>query len=189
MIYSLIFTHWSYLKYVLWHKYYVGVECFKEGPWWRGLKHDWHKFLPSEFLPYSNFFYGPNGKNNTIRDKTGYYKPTDTGNKAFDRAWFCHQKRADHHWQWWVMPEDTQGVKILPMSAPAIVEMMSDWCGASRAQGHGGWTSPSGVFAWYATNGHKMQLHPQTRAVIEMALRTKGADSSNTRWGSEKKQD
>ena len=164
--------HWNYLKYVLRHKWFVTTECFREGLYLRGILHDLDKFWPDEWFPYAEFFYGPNGRN--IRDKTGYYKPTDTGNAAFDHAWFLHQKRNDHHWQWWVMPEDVCGVKILPMERDAVVEMLCDWCGASKAQGHGGWESDSGVFAWYVKNGHKMQLHPQTRIEIEALLKEKG---------------
>jgi len=163
--------YWNYLKYVCRHKWYVGIECFKEHMPLRGIIHDWHKFLPSEFFPYAEFFYGPNGKN--IRDKTGYYKPTDTGSRDFDQAWFHHQKFSDHHWQYWIMPEDREGVKILPMEFKAILEMLCDWCGASKAQGHGGWDSDTGVFSWYEKNGHKMQLHPQTREIVEMLLRDK----------------
>lgn len=172
--------HWNYLKYVMRHKYFVAVECFREGLYLRGIIHDWHKFLPGEWFPYADFFYGPNGRN--IRDKTGYYKPTDTGSKAFDRAWFRHQKRGSHHWQWWVMPEDMRGVKILPMDDDAIREMLCDWCGASRAQGHGGWESDTGVFAWYAANGNKMQFHPDTRKRVEQLLMKKGMRERDC-WG------
>jgi len=50
----------KYLKYILKHKWYVMIECFKNGLIWRGLMHDLSKFLPSEFIPYANFFYGNN---------------------------------------------------------------------------------------------------------------------------------
>ena len=145
-----------YLKYVLVHKWWVMVECFKVGLFWRGIVHDMSKFLPSEFIPYARFFHGKK-----VRSKTGYYKPTDTGDLAFDMAWFRHQKRNDHHWQWWVLPEDERGVKLLPMSEEARLEMLCDWRGAGRAQG-----TPD-TLAWYRANGHKLQLHEETRKWVD----------------------
>lgn len=156
--------HLKYLSYVLRHKWFVFVECCREGIVVRGLLHDWHKFLPSEWTPYANHFYGD--KDSDIskgRDSTGYYKPTDTGDSAFDFAWLLHQKRADHHWQWWVLPEDDGGVKVLPMTYEARLEMI-----ASKAQGHGGW---AGVAKWYDKNKSKMQLHAATRRMVESMLR------------------
>lgn len=145
------------------HKWFVFIECIKlRVPLWRAIKHDWHKFLPDEFVPYARFFYG--GVKEQIRDETGYYKPTDTGYPPFDWAWFLHQKRADHHWQWWVLPEDESGVKVLPMSKNARLEMLADWRGAGRAQG-----TPD-TKAWYLKNGHKLQLHTETRGWVEREL-------------------
>jgi len=53
-----------YLKYIIRHKWYVGIECFKMGVYWRGITHDLSKFLPSEFIPYAKYFYGDYGINN-----------------------------------------------------------------------------------------------------------------------------
>jgi hypothetical protein len=64
-------------------------------------------------------------------------------------------------------PEDEGGVKILPMVHEARLEMICDWIGASRAQGKGG---IEGVREWYAKNGAKMQLHPDTRTWVENYL-------------------
>jgi len=155
--------HLRYLHYVLRHKYYVLRECWKHGLIWRGLTHDLSKFLPSEWLPYANYFYG---KAHTVRDETGYYKPTDTGDARFDFAWLLHQKRNDHHWQWWILPEDEGGIKVLPMSREARLEMLCDWIGAGLAQG------TPGTRAWYLKNKDKMLLHPETRAWVERQLST-----------------
>ena len=157
-------SHLKYLRYVIVHKWWVMVECFRHGLYWRGLMHDLSKLLPSEYLPYAAFFYGREQCGQQSRDETGYYKPTDTGDVAFDFAWLLHQKRNDHHWQWWILPEDEGGVKVLPMSRAARLEMLCDWHGAGRAQG-----KPD-TAAWYRKNGHKMQLHPETRAWVEARL-------------------
>src|SRR5438128_6450654 len=108
--------HLRYLRYLLRHKWFVFVECWKVGLYWLGLIHDWSKFMPDEWFPYAEFFYGKNSK--TVRDSTGYYKPTDTGDARFDFAWLLHQKRNRHHWQWWLLREDDGGVKVLPIREP-----------------------------------------------------------------------
>ena len=151
----------QYMSYLLRHKWYVFKECREHGLFWRGVFHDMSKFRPSEFIPYMNYFYGRN-----TRDKTGYYKPTDTGDKAFDFAWLLHQKRNDHHWQWWILPEDEGGVKILPMPEIAVKEMLCDWRGAGKAQGSKLTTSE-----WFEYNHHKMQLHEETERLIRFFLR------------------
>lgn len=150
----------KYLKYVFLHKWYVFLECYKRGLYWRGLVHDLSKFLPSEFIPYAKFFY----RRCTVRDDSGYYKPTDTGDPKFDFAWLLHQKRNDHHWQWWVLPLDDGGTKVIPMSKKARLEMFCDWLGAGRAQ------KTKGVKYWYAKNKDKLVLHRETRAYIESEI-------------------
>ncbi|HUU97269.1 MAG TPA: DUF5662 family protein [Phycisphaerae bacterium] len=157
--------HLAYLWYVLRHKWFVGVECFRRGMIWRGIKHDWSKFLPSEWFPYARHFYNRDGSKIGVRDKTGYYKPTDTGDAAFDFAWLLHQKRNRHHWQWWCLPEDVSGLKVLMMNSWDVLEMVCDWTGAALAQGHGRDVQP-----WYEANKTKMQMHPATRAMVEAIL-------------------
>lgn len=158
-------AHIAYLRYVLRHKFFVLQECLKYGLWWRGLKHDWHKFLPSEWFPYVNYFYNKDGtKKKHAQIRAGYYKPTDTGDLAFDFAWLLHQKRADHHWQWWVLPEDDGGLKVMPMSTKARTEMLCDWRGAGRAQGF------PNTWEWYDTNRDKIILTDIDRHWIEDEL-------------------
>ena len=160
-----VLGHLKYLWYVLRHKWFVFIECCKLGIPWRGLVHDLSKFRPSEWFPYVAYFY-PCGRLQQAahREETGYYKPTDTGDAAFDFAWFLHQKRNDHHWQWWVLMMDTDDPPVRPqvMSNAACREMLGDWRGAGRAQGYGDNTAD-----WYVANQNKMLLHPQTRDWIE----------------------
>jgi hypothetical protein len=163
----------KYLKYLLKHKYYVAIECFKCGLIWRGLMHDFSKFYPSEFINYARFFYGKKGSDiKKGRDKTGYYKPTDTGDKNFDFAWLLHQKRNRHHWQWWILPEDEGGTKIFQIEEPYLTEMICDWVGAGKAQGH--FSPPNDKYLevrkWYKKNGDKMQLDDRTRGQIEFKI-------------------
>lgn len=154
--------HWRYLKYLARHKWFVFVAACRLGIPWRGLTHDLSKFRPDEWRPYCRHFYGP--KVTPVRDRTGYYKPTDTGDAAFDFAWLLHQKRNRHHWQWWCLPLDDGGLKLLPMPDADRREMLADWRGAGAAQG-----KPD-TKAWYLANKDKMHLHAETRAWIERQL-------------------
>ena len=47
------------LIYIIQHKYYVLIECWKVGLYWQGLTHDISKFNLQEFRPYAwKFFSG-----------------------------------------------------------------------------------------------------------------------------------
>jgi Family of unknown function (DUF5662) len=157
-------SFFAYGWYLARHKWFVLVECWKVGLYWRGLKHDWTKLLPCEFFPYMHFFHEKDGKEKQRRDDTGYYKPEDTGDPDFDRAWFHHQKYNDHHWQWWTLPREHGGLKVLEMSPEARLEMLCDWKGAGRAQGF------PNIRQWYVKNGHKMSFGRETRAWVEKQL-------------------
>ena len=154
-----------YLWYVVKHKWYVFLKCRQYGLLWLGIIHDWSKFLPSEFIPYARHF---SEGIQAGRDKTGYYKPTDTGDPAFDWAWLLHQKRNKHHWQWWIQPLDTsedQPTRLLPMPTKYVLEMVADWYGAGRAQG-----SVVRPPEWYTANGSKLRLSPVTRGMVRRFL-------------------
>lgn len=56
--------HLRYLKYLIRHRWYVFLECCKLGIPWRGIVHNLSKFLPSEWFPYVERFYG--------NDREGY---------------------------------------------------------------------------------------------------------------------
>jgi hypothetical protein len=148
--------HLSYLKYVVRHKFFVlcaglplGVSPF------RLLLHDWTKFLPREWFPYATFFNGPK------LDKTG--EALKFG--AFQKAWNHHQKKNDHHWQFWLLQMDDGGPVIpLAMSEQAKREMLADWRGAGRALG-----MPD-TRQWYLDHKDVIILHPRTRVWVEMQL-------------------
>lgn len=83
--------HWSYLKAVVRHKWFVFLACFRFGvPIWSAILHDWDKFMPDEWLPYARTFYAPDGSKQ-------YVESVD-----FARAWMKHQHRNKHHWQYWL---------------------------------------------------------------------------------------
>ena len=169
----------KYLRYLILHKWYVAQECWRRNLWFRAIVHDWSKFLPSEFIPYARYFYGPkyqflisiNGDRRNHALNTGEYQ--EFINDAFDRAWLTHQHRQPHHWQYWVLREDSGDTKVLQMLYPVCMEMVSDWIGAGRAINR---TTPDPADPcketrrWYLANKEKILLHPETRKMVEIEL-------------------
>ena len=152
----------SYLKYVLRHKYFVFLSCCHYRLFWRGIIHDWSKFLPDEFSPYAKHFYGGINKG---KDGKGYYKAEDTNvDPAFDLAWLKHQRRNKHHYQWWVLSTDEEGIKVLEMPLQYRQEMVADWRGAGRAQG-----TPD-TARWYQAHKGDILLGDDTRKWVEHEL-------------------
>lgn len=162
--------YFKYLSYLLRHKWYVFLECCSAGIPWRGVWHDFSKFYPDEFLPYAEYFYGQ--RPHTLcgdTSKTASSREALTGDAAFDLAWLKHQHRNTHHWQWYVLEEDSGVTKVLEMSDTDRQEMVCDWVGAGKAQGF--FSPPEDPFhetrAWYKKNRSKMKLHPGTEGWIE----------------------
>lgn len=147
----------KYLQYVFRHKWFVFINCLKYGLIWQGIIHDWSKFLPDELVPYAEYFYGGDKR------KDRFYTPSQ-GTHGFNMAWLKHQHRNPHHWQHFVLQEDSGNVFALPMPDKYMKEMLCDWKGAGQASGH------SDTLSWYTTNRDKMVLHPDTREWIEKEL-------------------
>lgn len=162
----------KYLKYVLRHKYYVAIECFKVGLYWRGIMHDMSKLLPSEFIPYANYFYGNNGNITRGRDSSGSYRAGESLDYEFNLAWLYHQKRNAHHWQYWILPLDDGGFKTFDMPWEYELEMVCDWVGAGKAMGK--FSPKEDPFLetrnWYHVNRVHMQLSPWTRNTVEARI-------------------
>jgi len=141
----------KYLSYVIRHKWFVFLECWKLKLYWKGVTHDLSKLLPSEFIPYAQFFYGsyPEYKNGVI--PKGLYK--QDVKKRFDYAWLKHIHRNPHHWQYWILREDDGDTKIMPMPIKYMKEMLADWHGAGRAI-----TGKNNTAEWYLNNKDKIKL-------------------------------
>ena len=106
--------HWSYLRYVLRHKWFVLVAGLKIGcPLWRLLVHDISKFRPSEWFPYAVTFYAKDGSKQYVESV------------AFNLAWLLHQHRNPHHWQHWVLRQDNPDRRYL-------IQDMGDWEGLTH---------------------------------------------------------
>jgi len=153
------------LQYVLLHKWFVFLAGLKLGvPLGRLILHDWTKFLPREWFPYTTFFYGHGMTREAAAARDYNFPVSEAAELAFEIAWAHHQHKNDHHWQFWVRLGDDGTTLVLPMSENARREMLADWMGAGRALG-----KPD-TRAWYLANRDKMQLHDETRLIIEHAL-------------------
>lgn len=161
--------HLKYGQYLIRHKWFVFQAGLRTGvSLWRLIKHDWSKFLPSEWQPYTEYFYGEKPKLQREEDDDyQYWTKVQPFLDAFNRAWLHHQHRNDHHWQHWVLRNDDGTTQCLPMTDAAKREMLADWMGAGRAI-TGKWETAE----WYAKNREKIMLHADTRAFIDSKLAT-----------------
>lgn len=162
--------HLKYLSYVIRHKWFVYRAGRRTGaPIWRLLVHDWSKFLPSEWFPYVRYFYGDYPEAAKVGRVGSQFCPSmrfkEDVASEFDYAWNLHQKRQPHHWQFWVLTEDSGKVQPLAMPFHFVCEMVADWAGAGRAI-TGKWE----VSNWYEKNKDRMTLHPTSREQIEALL-------------------
>lgn len=161
--------HLKYLSYVIRHKWFVAIACWKcDVSIWRALIHDWSKFLPCEWTPYVNEFYGEwRNLKETEPDDFRYWSARAPVEAAFRHAWNHHQKSNKHHWQYWLLTNDSDNPKhqALQMPEKYASEMVADWWGAGRAI-TGMWDAPS----WYSKNKDKILIHDNTRAFVEATL-------------------
>ena len=156
--------HWQYLKYLLRHKWYVAIECFKRGIYLHAFTHDLSKFRPSEWFPYVNYFYGD--WNRDEPDDFVYWTDRMKVQVPFDKAWLKHQHRNKHHWQHWVLMEDEGQIKTLHIPYKIIVQMACDWIGATKAI-RGKNASP---VAWYEKVKDGTKMADQSRKIFEALI-------------------
>lgn len=155
-----ISTFYSYLLYVLRHKWYVFVACCllarrqsRPAVIWRGIIHDLSKFRPSELLPYAAYFNSlPEQRSSAIK-------------LNFKQAVRLHKSRNRHHPEWWTRSSVEGVIGPQEMDDLSILELIADWQGAGLAQGHG-----DNTLEWYAVNRHQLPLAPATRAKVERLI-------------------
>lgn len=163
--------HLNYLHYLLRHKWFVILASLRIGAsLWLAIIHDASKFKPSEWMPYVDYFYGKRHAAEVAEAFRiyGLAELPPYGFYAKDRfniAWLHHQKRNKHHWQYWLLTKDSGETFPLPMPRRYVLEMVADWMGAGRVI-TGKWE----VRAWYEKNKEKIQLHPETKILVEEIL-------------------
>lgn len=116
------------------------------------LEHDLSKYTVDEYKAYDNYFY-----TNPVEE---IVKKIDK--RCFKYAWLHHQNTNRHHWQYWVLINDEDGIEPLEMPFMDICEMVADW-GSFAYQKKDG----SELIKWYESHKDKMILHETTRMHVE----------------------
>ena len=148
----------SYLKYLVRHKWFVFVAGTKTGcSLWRLIVHDLSKLLPFEWSAYAHAFYKEDG--------SSHYAP----GHDFDEAWLYHQHRNKHHWQYWLLQEDSGAIKRITMPRKYIKEMVADWFGASKAY-EGQYPKSLREWGWFNNNFSEIVVHEKTKEQIMSIL-------------------
>lgn len=136
----------QYAAYVLRHKWLIIKTAPRYGvPLRQALVHDLSRFLPAEFLPSANYFFGAYQRGVVWRRGES---------PAYDAARDLHEQRNKHHAQYW---------NGQPMPERYVKEMLCDWDAAGQAKG-------SPILPWYAANRERLGLHPETLAQIDEVL-------------------
>jgi hypothetical protein len=106
--------------YIINHKFNVLIECWKEGLYIQGIFHDMSKFSLKEFHPYAKKFFS----NDEL---------TEDEHLEWKNAWLHHQQKNKHHWEYWVVNQQTK--EAVPMPTKYMIEMVCDWRSFSRKWG------------------------------------------------------
>lgn len=148
------------------HKYFVFVAGLQlKVSLWRLIIHDWTKFLPSEWFAYVEAFYGDYGykfNGGMMWEHKENWKVMNN----FDRAWLHHQHWNKHHFQNWILRNDSGSTVALKMPEKYVRELCADWLGAGRAI-TGKWEA----WDYYQKNKENTLLHPETRELLENLLK------------------
>jgi len=149
------------------HKYWVFRYGLKVGcPIFRLIMHDMCKFYPSQYPHYQRIFFG---------DKSNQ--------RGFNIAWLKHQNSQDHHWEYWwqrtghdrATPRPVNNTP-LSMTRGAMLEMISDWMGASRAYDKENKDLDINNWPWLDKHWPKAieHLHPDTITEVRKVLHRLG---------------
>lgn len=153
-----------YFTYVIRHKYFVACACFKMWLYRQWIVHDLSKFRPSEARWYMRYY----SLNDANLLNEGAMKI------KFDLAWNYHQKRNKHHWQYWVLIENSWATIALDMPEKYIKEMLCDrwWVGRSFAENLSEYRQDywHKVRSWYLSNYNMMLLSHKTREYVDSFL-------------------
>ena len=116
-------------------------------------RHDDSKYDVDEYYPYCEYFYGNN-------------PDTKETLENYDYAWLHHHHNNPHHWQHWVLKEDSGKVKILEIPYEYIIEMICDWWAFSWKE-----NNLYELFTWYENNTEKYLFHEKSKEQIEHILK------------------
>jgi hypothetical protein len=150
---------YQYALLTLKHKYFVfRAGLHTRASLWRLITHDLSKFSWHEYPHYQRQFFG-----------------NKDDQEGFNRAWCHHQNVNDHHWEWWMLrtSHDKGTPKIpdnavLPMTMPAVREMVADWLGASR--NYDGYWPNILDWPWFTRTYPKKTMHQLTRERVQQVF-------------------
>ena len=145
----------TYLRDLLKHKYYVGIECYWQNQWWKMIVHDWSKFLPDEWGPCAKFY-----RDEIRGSKQLLEKPRP---HWFLRSQLKHVHRNKHHWAHWCFVDMDGEFKALLMPEEYRREMVADWKGAAKAK-------KGNVVDWYKRNRYIIFMHEDTRRETDIDI-------------------
>lgn len=151
----------GHLKTIIGHKRLVRRHCFKVGLYWQGIKHDWSKYSPTEFIAGARYYQdGKRSPNFGQKEAEGY-----------SAAWLHHKGRNKHHFEYWIdYPiHPDEGLQGMPMPVKYVVEMFCDRVAASKNYNKDTY-SDSHPLAYYERGKNHYVMHPETRALLEKLL-------------------
>lgn len=115
------------------------------------LSHDKSKNDPEEYEAYDAYFYGGNRSYQVVQD--------------FKRAWLHHIHHNPHHWQYWILINDDDGIECIEMPMQYVIEMICDWWSFSWNCGN-----LYKIFDWYDKHKDQIKLHDDTLYAVESIL-------------------
>lgn len=151
----------GHAKTVCTHKYWVAKYCFKLGLYWRGVKHDFSKFSPTEFIESAKYYMKTRGKKSPI--------DAAKKDKGWSSAWLHHKGRNDHHYEYWQDNFDTTRDALdLPFECAA--ELICDYLGAGRAYMGNNFTYLKEYEWWISTKYKKLAMHPHIMEFVNLVM-------------------
>lgn len=149
----------KYFKTICIHKWYVFIECCKQGIIWQGIIHDMSKFSPSEFIASARYFNG------------------DKNDREYQYAWIHHKNHNKHHWQYWVDIDSETGEFILPnIPIKYMKEMYADMVGASKTYNRNKFDYKE-PFTYFATKCKGWKINTDNSAWLANKLFVLSSDS------------
>ena len=129
-----------------------------------------------EFKPYARKFYGSSIDKIYHKDNIPpfvvadwniiKYRTYEQVDVEFGVAWNEHQKRNKHHWQYWLLTNDSDEPQTVALEMPEryVKEMVADWKGAGKAYG-----TPN-TRKWFLEHEKDIVLHPKTLELVKELL-------------------
>ena len=113
--------------------------------------HDVSKNRPEEYYPYDDYFY--------LKKNNRSYEVVERFNKAF----LLHMHANPHHWQYWILTDDSKGdgEKMIEMPLNYIFEMICDWWSFSWRMG-----DLMSIFKWWDDHEDWIRLHRRSKKVV-----------------------